>query len=80
MHAVKGIYKDGHVEFAEMPAFSELTEVLVVFPEHRIKRVKRIGGLFKGASIDYDAVEHELKDLSRVCEDHLLNPPLTPCF
>ena len=45
--------------------------IAVLFPE-KPKVIKQIGGLFKDATIDYDAIKKELRELSRKSEEHLL--------
>ena len=71
MYAIKGIYRHGAIECLEKPAFTEPVEVLIVFPEQK-KTVKKIRGRFPGAAIHYDAMEVELRAVSRQETAHLL--------
>lgn len=71
MYAIKGVYRHGAIECLEKPAFPEPVEVLIVFPEQQ-KAVQKIRGRFTGAAIDYDALEAELRELSRQETAHLL--------
>lgn len=72
VNALKAIYHDGVVEFIEKPIIQGMTEVLIIFPE-KVKKVKKIGGLFKNYFIDYEAVDAEIKRLSRDSRGHLLS-------
>ena len=72
MEAIKGIYHDGIIELFEKPDTQGTSEVLIIFPQKKKKAVS-IGGLFKGDNIDYNAVEKDLKTLSRISEKHILN-------
>lgn len=72
MEAIKGIYHDGIIELFEKPDIQGTSEVLIIFPQKK-KIAASIGGLFKGDIIDYNAVEKDLKTLSRVSEKHILN-------
>jgi hypothetical protein len=72
MNVIQGIYKNGMIELIEKPDFPEPVEVVVVFPE-KPKIIKQICGMFKDATFDYDAIEAELKELSRRSEAHLLS-------
>ena len=72
MNALKAMYHDGVVEFIEKPVIQEMTEVLIIFPE-KVKKVKKIGGIFKNHLINYEAVDAELKMLSRDSQGHLLS-------
>ena len=72
MNALKAIYHDGIVEFIEKPSILGTAEVLVIFPE-KVKKVKKIGGLFKKHFIDYGAVDEELKQLNHESQKHLLS-------
>lgn len=72
MNALKAIYHDGVVEFIEKPVMQGRTEVLIIFPD-KVKKVKQIGGLFKNHFIDHEAVNAEIKSLSRDSQDHLIS-------
>ncbi len=72
MKALKGIYNNGMIDMPEKPKYKEPIEVIVIFPEKN-KRVKKIGGLFKNADIDYEQIENDLKGLSRNSEKHIDN-------
>ncbi len=72
MDAIKGIYHDGIVELIEKPDIQGTSEVLIIFPQQKKKAVS-IGGLFKDYKIDYQAVNDDLKTLSRVSEKHILD-------
>ena len=72
MNAVKAIYHNGKIKFIEKPAVQEATEVLVIFPDKN-KKISKIGGLFKGHVVNYDAVELELKKLSLDSQNHILD-------
>lgn len=72
VNALKAIYHDGVVEFIEKPVIQGRTEVLIIFPE-KVKKVKKIGGLFKNHFIDHDAVNAEIKSLSRDSQVHLIS-------
>ena len=72
VNALKAIYHDGVVEFIEKPIIQGMTEVLIIFPE-KVKKVKKIGGLFKNHFIDHEAVNAEIKSLSRDSQRHLLS-------
>ncbi len=70
--AIRGIYNNGMIDLIEKPDFQGPVEVLIVFLENK-KQVRKIRGLFKDSDIDYDAIEHDLKNLSRTCAEHILN-------
>ncbi|TAN41191.1 MAG: hypothetical protein EPN22_15770 [Nitrospirae bacterium] len=70
MNAVKAIYHNGMVELVEKPETQETAEVLVVFPGKQ-KKIAKIGGLFKGHTIDYDSAEADLKQLNKSSIIHL---------
>ncbi len=70
-HAIKGIYNNGEIELIGTPNFSGPVEVLVIFSEK--KKIRKIGGLFKGFAIDYDKMEDDLKELSRKSAEHILS-------
>ena len=72
MDTVKGIYHDGIVELIEKPEAIEPAEVLVVFPQKE-KKIVSIGGLFKNHTIDYKAVEDELKKLNQETQKHIIS-------
>lgn len=72
VNALKAIYHDGVVEFIEKPIIQGMTEVIIIFPE-KVKKVKKIGGLFKNHFIDHEAVNAEIKSLSRDSQGHLLS-------
>ncbi len=72
MLALRGIYNNGMIDFVEKPEYRNPCEVLVIFPEEK-KGIKKIGGLFKNADIDYKQLENDLKALSRNSEKRLLN-------
>jgi hypothetical protein len=72
VNALKAMYHDGVVEFIEKPVIQEMTEVLIIFPE-KVKKVKKIGGIFKNHLINYETVDAELKMMSRDSQGHLLN-------
>ena len=72
MNALKAIYHDGVVEFIDKPIIQGMTEILIIFPE-KVKKVKKIGGLFKNHFIDYEAVNVEIKNLSRDSQGHLIS-------
>ena len=72
VNAVKAIYHDGVVEFIDKPIIQGMTEVLIIYPE-KVKNVKKIGGLFKHHFIDYEAVNAEIKNLSRDSQGHLIS-------
>jgi len=70
MNAVKAIYHDGIVELVEKPEVQGTAEVLVIFSGKQ-KKIAKIGGLFKGHTIDYDSAEADLKQLSQSSIIHL---------
>lgn len=70
MHAVKGIYEAGNVRLVEKAPVERPSEVLVIFPA-KVKRVIKIGGLFKGVEIDEEEIERELSELDNRSTDHL---------
>jgi hypothetical protein len=70
MNAVKAIYHDGIVELVEKPEIQGTAEVLVIFSGKQ-KKIAKIGGLFKGHTIDYDNAEADLKQLSQSSIIHL---------
>jgi hypothetical protein len=72
VNALKAIYHDGVIEFIEKPIIQGMTEVLVIFPE-KVKKVKKIGGIFKNHLINYEAVDAELKMMNRDSQGHLLS-------
>jgi len=72
MDTVKGIYHDGIVELIEKPEAIEPSDVLVVFPQKK-KKIVSIGGLFKNHTIDYEAVEDELKKLNQETQKHIIS-------
>jgi hypothetical protein len=72
VNALKAIYHDGVVEFIDKPIIQGMTEILIIFPE-KVKKVKKIGGLFKNHFIDYEAVNAEIKSLSRDSQGHLIS-------
>jgi len=69
--AIEGVYRNGAVELAETPPFHEPVSVLVVFLNSR-KRISKLGGLCRGAAVDYDQLEHDLNELQRASAAHLL--------
>jgi len=71
MKAIKGVYQNGTIELEEKPATKDPLEVLVIFPEPR-KRIAKIRGAFKGQSINYRAIEGELKNLSHSSQAHII--------
>ena len=71
MNAIHGIYHNGSIELTERPLFADPVEVLVIFSEQR-KIIKKIGGMFKNAHIDYEAIEDELRQLSKKSAAHIL--------
>lgn len=72
MQVLKGIYNKGVIDLFDKPKFQEPIEVIIIFPEKQ-KKIKKIGGLFKNFTIDYEKMEKDLKELSRSSEDHLLS-------
>lgn len=70
MNAVKAIYHDGIIDLIEKPALKGTAEVLVIFPEKQ-KKVAKIGGFFKGHTINYDSIEADLKELAQASQKHL---------
>ena len=72
MEAIKGTYKNGKIELSQQPIYSDPIEVLIIFPEKK-KQVKKIGGLFRGASINYDQIAEELKKLKQESLAHLMS-------
>ncbi len=71
MKAIKGVYQNGTIELEEKPVTKDPLEVLVIFPEPR-KRIAKLRGAFKGQSIDYRAIEGELKNLNRISQAHII--------
>ncbi|MFQ5638395.1 MAG: hypothetical protein ACE5IR_10425 [bacterium] len=71
MRFLKGIYQNGSIEFIEPPGTEEMTEVVILFPELN-KKIRKLGGLYKGSDVDYPQIKKDLKDLSRTSESHLL--------
>ena len=69
--AIEGVYRNGAIELAETPPFSEPVGVLVVFLNKQ-KRIAKLGGLCKGAAVDYDQCEQDLRELQRRAAAHLL--------
>ena len=67
---MKAIYNNGAIELIEKPSINIPLEVLVIFPD-KPKRIKKIGGLFKNAKIDYKQLEADLKQLDRQTEAHI---------
>jgi hypothetical protein len=72
MEAIKGTYKNGKIELKHQPIYSDPIEVLIIFPEKK-KQIKKIRGLFKGVSIDYDQIAVELKKLRQESLAHLMS-------
>ena len=71
MEAIKGVYKNGKIELDKRPIFSGPIEVIIIFPEKK-KKIKKIGGIFKGFDIDFKSIEDELKKLNKNSENHLV--------
>ena len=69
--AIEGVYRNGIVELAETPIFQEPVNVLVVFL-NKEKRVRRLGGLFKDTTVDYEQLEQDLQELQSGAAAHLL--------
>lgn len=69
--AIEGVYRNGTIELAETPPFREPVSVLVVFLNKQ-KRIAKLGGLFKGAAVDYEQLEQDLHELQRGAAAHLL--------
>lgn len=69
--AIEGVYRNGAIELAETPPFHEPVSVLVVFLNSH-KRITKLGGLCKGAAVDYDQFEQDLHELQRGAAAHLL--------
>ena len=69
--AIEGVYRNGAIELAETPPFHEPVSVLVVFL-NKEKRIAKLGGLCKGAAVDYDQCEQDLHELQRGSAAHLL--------
>ncbi len=72
MNAIKGIYHNGSIELIEKPETKETSEVLIIFPQ-KVKKIMKIGGLFKKYIIDYKAIDKELKKLNAESQQHILN-------
>ena len=71
MKSIKGIYHDNIIELYEKPSNKAPTEVIVIFPDKNSKQIRKIGGIFKGQSIDYQNIKEDLKELSKNSESHL---------
>ena len=71
-YAIEGIYKNGNVELAETPEFDKPVGVLVIFMENK-RNITKLGGLFKGFSVDYDTLGQDLKELGRDASAHILD-------
>jgi hypothetical protein len=69
--AIEGVYRNGAVELSETPPFHEPVSVLVVFLNKQ-KRIAKLGGLCKGAAVDYVQLERDLNELQRGAAEHLL--------
>lgn len=72
MISLKGIYHNGVIDLLEKPETEKPTEVVVLFPEIQ-KHISRLQGFFKGAPVDYDALDSDLSNLNRECETHILS-------
>ncbi|HEW98983.1 MAG: hypothetical protein DRR16_12310 [Candidatus Parabeggiatoa sp. nov. 3] len=70
-YAIEGIYQNGSIEFMEMPQFHKPVKVMVIFFENK-KEIKKIGGLFKKFTVDYDQIEQDLKELKQNSSAHIL--------
>ncbi|HAI68311.1 MAG TPA: hypothetical protein DCM38_02615 [Gammaproteobacteria bacterium] len=70
-YAIEGIYQNGSIEFMETPQFNKPVKVMVVFFEND-KKIKKIGGLFKNFTVDYDQIEQDLKELRQNSSAHIL--------
>jgi hypothetical protein len=70
-YAIEGIYRNGTVELIETPEFNKPVGVLVIFLENR-KKVRKLGGLFKNFTVDYDKLGQDLKELKRNSSAHIL--------
>jgi len=62
MIALRGIYKQGMIELVEKPEYTQPIEVLIIFPDDKKCKIKKVGGKFKKYEIDYDAIENELRE------------------
>jgi len=62
MIALRGIYKQGMIELVEKPEYTQPIEVLIIFPDDKKSKIKKVGGKFKNYEIDYEAIENELKE------------------
>ncbi len=71
MLALRGTYNNGVIDLVEKPEYQNPCEVLIIFPEKK-RGIKKIGGLFKDADIDYKQLENDLKALNRNSEKGLL--------
>jgi hypothetical protein len=70
-YAIEGIYKNGSIELIGTPKFHRPVEVMVIFFENN-KKIKKLGGLFKNFTIDYDQIGQDLKELKRNSSAHIL--------
>ena len=70
-YAIEGIYQNGSIELIKTPEFHKPVEVMVIFLENN-KKIKKIGGLFKNFTVDYDQIEQDLKELKRNSSAHIL--------
>jgi len=71
-YAIEGIYQNGSIEFMETPQFHKPVKVMVIFFENK-KEIKKIGGLFKNFTVDYDQIEQDLKELKQHSSAHILD-------
>ena len=71
-YAIEGIYKNGSIELIETPKFHKAVGVIVIFWENR-KKIRKLGGLFKNFTVDYDKIGQDLKELKRNSSVHILN-------
>ncbi len=71
-YAIEGIYKNGSIELLETPKFHKPVEVMVVFLENN-KKVRKLEGLFKDFTVDYDKIEQDLQELNQNSSTHILD-------
>ena len=71
-YTIEGIYQNGSIELIETPEFHKPVEVVVVFLENK-KQIRKLGGLFKDFTVDYNKIEQDLKELKRKSVTHILD-------
>lgn len=70
-YAIEGIYKNGNIELAATPQFQKPVGVVVIFLNTQNK-IKKLNGIFKHFTVNYDQIEQDLKELNRNSSTHLL--------